>query len=379
MLSDEHKQLHKNVLRRQSDPVGSTDLGWGAVGGQHVGQVVCVGEKGRITVRQNTQSGTQSYVLGSFAIEESVASLVERLVMETVGATPGTPPAFPYQTLEHVVNYARSGHVDPPEIIAGLGTLLLMTDGPHLHVRRILERYADLCSNGATSLDALYTVAVEEEPRIKRHAESLVQVIEEIVKMHESRGMSDRAAQLLAQQYQRALSHRTKDALFELAPWLQGHPPSQETLFAHFHRLYELFPPCDFIIDEPDPHGGSPKRTLVAFGKPLVDEAGFDRSQYLRSFQAEIEHMRFHEIRSEFLPTGLTQKKCPYFEVCTHPFKTTEAEVCEKHPWKHVNKLEDACWYSSGVAATLGLVTIRRKDPTDTTNDSDSPLNFLAI
>jgi hypothetical protein len=302
----------------------------------------------------------EQFRLGIHAIEESVAFLLELCVRRTIGVPDERTPEFPYRVLERIVAFIRGSDDDPPAAIAGLGTLLLMTKAPARSIRPIIGRYAEQRAAGKEPFSALQAVVTEERPRIEAHLKSALAIVDGIEEMHAGRGMSERAASYLCDQYRRAFARRVQDPLFDLGPLLSG-TIDEPALLDHLRGLYRDFPPCDFLIEEQNETTGQVERTLVTAQPPGQDAKGFEPSQYLRSFQAQQEYVLAHLGPKGFRPSSDVRRRCPYFDACDHTIRTEAEARCASAPWEHVQREGPGCWYSSGVWATLGLVEVHRR------------------
>ena len=361
-LRDEHKELTTKTAQRRALLQGKPGPE-GRLGSDEItGRVLAVQADGTITVEIEKHGhripGSQQFRLGSHAIDESIAHLVEGIVRRTIGIHEERTPEFPYRVLERVVAYFCGSETEPPAVVAGLGTLLLMTDGPGHYLHRIVGAYAKHRSNGLEPFVALRAVAVSELPSIKTHVQRVGEIVDEIDKMHLRRGTSERAIAYLCAQYRRSFARRVTDPLFDIAPLLVD-TLDQTALLNHFKSLYKEFPPCDFVIEEPD-ESGAAVRTLVSAQPADLDEKGLDISQYLRSFQAQQEFMLAHLRSDGFCPSASVRLKCPYFETCEHPLRSADMEVCKSAPWEHTRRDAPGCWFTNGVWATLGEGDFRR-------------------
>ncbi len=91
--------------------------------------------------------------LGSCAIEESVAAIVEHEVADALGIPPDPLPEFPYRVVQRVVEYAV-GHSVARRIQAALGTLSLMSVHPGPALLRVTQSYRAALDSGLDSAKA---------------------------------------------------------------------------------------------------------------------------------------------------------------------------------------------------------------------------------
>jgi hypothetical protein len=363
--------------------------------GQPVESRVCSVDGPRVEVevsKRGTVVGAQSFVLGTVVIEESVAWLVESLIAQTpesatnaavamvvaasdasagdvegggpLGATDFAEvqdvpvpeaPEFPYRVLERLAEYIVGGPV-PPSIIAGLGTLALLTDRPGSHLERILRMFAAALNRGYSALAALRAVVDCQRAAIQAFVDGTDSVLAEIETMHHGRGLSEKAARDRVAEYRRALRRRARAPLFDIEIFLtpsDGCDP--DGLRAHLGVLFEDFPPCDILVRDPE----GVDEMLTAGLK--TDKHGLQSSQYARSFEAQRHFMRAHlsVVEGEFVPSMGRVASCPFASSCTHPLKVRDGALCENAPWRQIHSPgagAAGCWYTNGVNATMGTV-----------------------
>jgi hypothetical protein len=307
---------------------------------------------------------TQEFKLGSIAIEESVAFLVEQQVCSAIALSALVSPSkFPYRVVEEVFRYIVKEKPSTLFIPASLGTLALLLTHPGPALVQILERYRDLRGKGLGELEALEATIKLCKISIENTIEGLINDdLPAIEAMHAGRGLLEGASKFIGKTCNDALKLRLKDPLFDLRRlWPTA---SQQVVEGHLQR----FPSCDIVqlfgVEE-SPCGG-----LHSFLSDDVDEFNFTPSTYLRSLQAQQDFLFAHcDLDSaQFLPSSDVTSQCPFFDVCDLPHRKEKEGVCGSEPWRAYFGESEGCWYSTGVSSMLGPVRIRSRanddDPT---------------
>lgn len=303
--------------------------------------------------------GAASYELGTAAIEESVAWLVEAETAALFRADMHPPPEFPYRTLERLAEFVLGRKLEGP-VLAGIGTLSLLWEDPGKRLVPLLQAFRSLAEQegdlaGLRKLAACHVAQVEAF-RIQVRSE-----LDNLLKMQEGRGLSERAMAHYAATIDSALERRTRDPLFDLAPFLDETDESGRK--DRLSALVGELPPCDVEMLLKDENGAlAPK--LVTFDPRADPVSGLGLSQHLRAFQAQVHHAWAHTRTGTPVDSRtLRSAPCPYLASCSHPLRTEQPSICEASPWLHARASVDLCWYAAGVAASLGTVEIRVSTP----------------
>lgn len=299
------------------------------------------------------------FALGSLAIEESVAALVESFVD---GRSPDdtSAPEFPYRVLERV-HAARVGADSTPLTIASLGTLALLCKHPGAALLPVLDAYARERREGRTEAQAV-AAAVAATGALREDAlrPALAHDIEDIVERHRGRGLVEHGVRHITSTMRRGLNLRRTQPLFEIE-WLQRYGPE-----GGLEALRQHFPPCD-VLQEREPAPGIEPRDLLVSLTPSgdIDGKGHTTTDCLRAAQSQTHFVDAH-YRPDPSPTFArsveASAECPYFHACVLPFRTKSPDVCKESPWEHFQPGPgDVCWYGSGVSSTLARVTVTRR------------------
>ncbi len=297
-----------------------------------------------------------SFRLGSLAIEESVAFLVEEQIrLDLPHLPPSPPPAFPYRVVERVLE-----HIVGPvhtSVAAALGTLSLLSTHPGLALITLARGYSAALSAGATPEAALQAVQADHAPGMLTTIGGILDSdLDELVQMHEGRGLMEGALKHAAATLRRALEHRRLDPLFDLRFLFPN--PNANGLVAH----QALFPPCDLLQERPGDEDDIERDAIHSFDPTPPDENGHRPTNFTRSLQAQQDYLSSHLDYStgRIISSANALSKCPYFTACNLPLRTNSPEVCASRPWEAYQPQGSACWYSTAVAATLGKVAIQK-------------------
>ena len=294
--------------------------------------------------------------LGSLAIEESVAFLVEEQVRNINPSIPfEAPPIFPYRVVERTLEYILARSVDP-FIAAALGTLALLTTHPGPGLIQLANAYRTELLSGKDSDDALNSI-------VQVHRQSLTPVIELILnqdipslqRMHVGRGLMEGAFGHVGSTLRQALGRRLLDPLFDVRPLF---PVATVNAITNLQRG---FPSCDAVQERYAKPTVFPRDRLFAFDPAGEDANGNLPSVYTRSLQAQQDFV-FSHLKSDgaFRPSSQCESRCPYYHSCHLPLRKSQPVVCGKAPWLAHGYPDGACWYASGVAATMGPVRIQQ-------------------
>lgn len=300
-------------------------------------------------------NGPEQFRLGTLAIEESTAYLVE-LHFATLLGSQTEAPEFPYRVLERIVEHRLRERL-PPLFVACLGTLALLGASPYREFFRVLGIFAQALSQTTEHATALEITVTDARSRLSSLVDQALPALEEIVKINEKRGMSDAAVQHIVSERRRALEARLSDPIFEIRPLLNDQ--SLESAMRHLTNLMSEYVPCDLSL-RADPITGEPAR-IVTFQYPRVDELGFELSQYIRSYDAQQKYVLAHLNGDVFVSSDKVEKPgCAFVDSCVHPLKSENENQCRQYPWLHIHSKLPGCWYTSGVLATMGTVKIKK-------------------
>jgi hypothetical protein len=304
--------------------------------------------------------GPATYMLGTVAIEESIAWLVEREASAMFSASVPPPPEFPYRTLERLAEHVLDRQLEGP-VLAGLGTLSLLSNAPGERLVPLLRAFGRIAAREG-DLAALRQLAAGLHPLIRAFREKTRVELSNLVEMHRGRGLSERAMVHYAKTIDRALELRCEDPLFDLAPFL-GQEMDSDTRRGRLTQLIAELPPCDVEMPLKDETGGV-VRSMVTFDPQPDPVSGLALSQHLRAFQAQLHHVVAHlRTGTPVASSSVPPTHCPFLASCTHPLQKIHPEICKANPWMHVNSPEPLCWYASGISASLGTVKIRASAP----------------
>jgi len=296
----------------------------------------------------------ETFILGTLAIEESVAFEVEGLVCGAFGVQMPDAPEFPYRVLSRLLQFYVGDEV-PPNIVAGLGTLALLAEHPEEAVSVLAQQYRTAQNRYSDSVRALrYAVDSVRVPfgRRVRWSSSNLQAIQE---MHVGRGLSEKASRYVTSVYQKALERRACAPLFDIECFLSN----DQTVEQHLESLFDDYPPCDFLVKRPDG-----EVDILSTEPDQPDEYGLALPQYMRAFDAQRAFMRAHLLQSgEFAASQLNTESCPFVGGCGHPLFKQDEVLCRTKPWRHIHSSTadaEGCWYTCGVQATRGLVKLTK-------------------
>ena len=268
-------------------------------------------------------------------------------------------PEFPYKVLPRVFDFIVGRPDDPPIIVAALGTLSLLFPDPGYYLPFLLQYYSDARNNAKAPYEALDTVIDKVYENLKKTVQLVLNVdLPSIEQMHEGRGLSESGVSWLGKAYRLALNYRLKDPFFELASFKLAKPDPNQ-MFA----LMKVFPPCDAIQEREERDGVFPRDQLASFHEGVQDDQGHTSSDTLRTFQAQQTYVMSHcdTNTAQFLPSSQAVCSCPYYHACHLEWRVKQADICRTAPWRHYSLgAKESCWYTNGVAATMGTVKIKK-------------------
>ena len=302
-------------------------------------------------------SAAGEMALGSFAIEESVAFLIEEQIRhEVAGTTYEAPPEFPYRVVERVYEYVVGASAPSAHYPAALGTLALLATHPGPALMTFTRMFKKAVVAGESEEAALKKVVAACLPTIQKTIDSvLASDLPELVEMHSGRGLLEGALNHMSGLYRSALERRRKEPLFDL-DWV-----FPRAMAGGMQAHQTTFPPCD-VLQERNDQGDFPRDALYSFDPPPPDEVGHRPTDYTRSFQAQQEFLYAHVdfTSGAFIDSASADSRCPFFSACQLQFRADNPEICGERPWESYGGAGHGCWYSTAVAASLGPVQIKK-------------------
>lgn len=152
----------------------------------------------------STRKGT--FFLGTAAIEESIAIIVE----EHITKTKANVPVFPYRILDRLFKrYVKS--VEEPMTIAMLGTISLMSSKPAVDIVFFIDEFSKLRKSGVNSEDALQKIVELVREENLETIDIVLGDLDELVEMHEGRGLLEQALIWLRRTFTQAFELRKQD------------------------------------------------------------------------------------------------------------------------------------------------------------------------
>lgn len=294
-----------------------------------------------VTLERRADGARRSLTMGAHVIKEGVAHLVERQYADLIEAPRPESPEFPYALLDRVVEFVTGRSTTPDAIVAGIGTLSLLTNAPALATVDLARRYQALRDAGASDLDALHQAGEEiAVPDLRAAAPAIRAEMESLRAVHAGRGMLEHAVALLAEECLRALDMRLDDPLFDLRPLLAPAADPAKDLFALVLRL----PPPIMRFDG----------AFHAFRPQVPDHHGHGDAQYWMALHAQQAFMMMHAGLSGFRPSDVVEAPCPFADGCDHSTRSRHPQNCTAKPWKNYVEADEGCWFTEGVAATIG-------------------------
>lgn len=300
-------------------------------------------------------------LFGSTCIEEGIAYEVDRMV---AGGGAGSPagdnaPMFPYFVLRELARFRSTVDIHRIDLIA-LATLATLTTDPAGNFLDLLDDFGTRRTAGETVQQALDGIWQDVRP----HYQQVFDVIAahdlpSIVTMYQGRGLLQHAAEYIAENCLAVLRRRLADPFFDIRPFTRDRldRPSLESLFR------EVLP-CDTIQSFPGGEHAVARDLLVTFGVPSDrwTHLGYRPSDFLRTMECQVNYLFCHLGDDQFLPSAVVESRCPYYTVCTLPFRRDHSNVCRESPWlSYLPGERFHCWYGTAVASTLGVTVIRSR------------------
>lgn len=298
---------------------------------------------------------TSELLLGTAAIEESVAYLVEERVRSSVGESPeDPPPPLPYLLVQRLLEYVL-GHAPDDWVPAALGTLSLLAPHPGKALLFAARAFAVESKRGTPDDEAVEIVCKAFKNQIY-HAVSHIERFDlpELVTMHHGRGYMEHALKHIGRTFSTGLHHRLEDPLFD------ARAVFRPTDVWNLEDLERAYPPCDVLQERAD-DAVSPRDIIYSLGPEIEDDSGLTASEVTRVFQAQQDYVYAHLRDEEFVESAETSSRCPYFDACSLEHRATHEDDCRNAPWRAYEPGETGCFYSVAVAGTIGLVEINKK------------------
>lgn len=163
-----------------------------------------------------------------------------------------------------------------------------------------------------------------------------------IVRIHQGRVASAKAIEYLCGEKTRGLQRRLKDPIFDTRCFLEEDPSAQIAQLVALMR--DAFVPCGMSFDG----------RVFTFHPLPRNEVELDLPQFQHAFQAQQEFMMMHLSADRFVASEAVKCRCPFYSKCKHPDRTAHEENCRTAPWRNYSVSDTRCWFTLGVAATVG-------------------------
>lgn len=296
--------------------------------------------------------------LGSLAIEESIAYMVEEQVRMAIGlAEEDPPPVFPYFVLTEVVNHLAPSLDISPLSIAGMGTLSLLMTHPGSALVSIIRKYVSSRRKGMDDNEALHHTADSCHRSLTESIQDILQYdLPSVLAMHEGRGLVAPAAEHLGGMFRDGLNARAKDPFFDLR---RVFPVVQLDLL---DSMMLAIPSCDVLQERDGDFDEFRRDGLFSLYELKSETSDVSASEAIRSFQAQQSYLVAHLDQETFevLPSTEANAACPFYTACKLDQREQDPGTCRHEPWQAYSGDTSQCWYSAAVAATLGPVLIQK-------------------
>lgn len=301
-------------------------------------------------------NATVSVRAGTFLLYEGLAFALESWVSDadqSQAAGLGPPPFYPYEVLQEVA----SGYgVQHRFVFAAMATLALNTGSPWPTLLDLFERYRVAAPDPAQ----IHAYIAGEATRLKPERDGLIHVLLDddlpaLREMFSRRGAVEVGMASLIDDANALLRRRLNEPLFEMAPFTRN-----ALDLSRLRSLLLRHPPCDVLQRHPGHPDAVARDELFSF-RPHDPNATVSYSEGVRAVEGQMWNMMAHVGGGSILLTSALQyrRACPFFEACTLRRRQDHEEVCKDRPWSHYER-EPArtCWYSAGVAGTIGEVNV---------------------
>lgn len=304
----------------------------------------------------NLRTGT--FDLGSIAIEESVACMIdEESQRQVFGEVRDVLPAFPYRTVETILDKISCGRKFSSKFYpAALGTMALLTFHPGVSLIRLGYEFEAMRKTGVSEDAALNSLIVAMMEKLRRTINGfLSNDLADIIRMHEGRGLLAGAVKYICGVFRRGFARRYNDPLFDVRSVFYPSTEQNST------RLTGEFPPCDILQEQPDFHV-IPRDRMYCLDPTLPDADGFSPTDFTRVLQAQQHFVSAHLNQADgaFVASSSARSPCPTYSACPLDFRRTNGIICRNMPWKAYKDSETGCWYNVATLGAVGLVNINR-------------------
>ena len=283
--------------------------------------------------------------VGNIAIEESLAYNIEKCIYPDADA-----PFFPYYNCNLLFDHYLDDYSNLT--LLKVLTIALLSSNPAKSLIQILQ---DLSENDHE--DYLKTIVKKTRDNYINKSDLIIADIDNLLTVYKDRGMPYYAIKYLKDLVIKAIALRKVDPLFELKPFEDNAFSKSELM-----KLFRAIPPCDVIQEFEGNNHELEKDSIFTFNfeKPSWNESKYQVSEFLRSLHCQFEYILNHLDlpKSAFCKSEEIKYdcECPYFTTCNLKSRIDEPEICKNEPWAHFHKQEKKCWYSSGVAGSLGTI-----------------------
>ena len=152
--------------------------------------------------------------LGSIAVEESVAAIVDAHVAAGLSRPWDPLPVFPYRVVELVVDhYAKSAQ--PPFVHAVLGTFALLSTHPGPTLCLLARTYAEERSHGRSQEEVIETLTASSQMGMRRVSDLIVtSELSDIERVNSERGHVEDGIRHYTSAVRKGIAERLTNPLF---------------------------------------------------------------------------------------------------------------------------------------------------------------------
>jgi len=303
----------------------------------------------------NGRTNKETMHLGSWAIEESIAYIVSKQIyaLDKRQSDDLELPVFPYRVVEKLFDYILGPREQQWMVDSALATMALLTTHPGVDILQLAEAYKTEIKSESPP-EALRKVKAKH----KGSMSSIVKTVQNkelpsLRRMHKGRGYSEGAINYIADVFSKAFNLRMSNPLFDIETVLPN--VRMNALLA----MQKAYPPCDVLQRNSEHDDSLPRDTIFSFSPSVKGILG--PSDYIRSLHAQQDYMFAHlNMDGSFKKSSQCQPHmCPYYFCCTLDPRRNESKICLTSPWLAYDPTgNESCWYTNGVAATLGNVNI---------------------
>lgn len=294
---------------------------------------------------------------GTILLFEGLAYEIESWVSDVAGNAAGAASFFPYGVLREV---ALGFGVQHRLAFVAMGILASNSRFPWPTLLAMFEAYR-LRAPAPTEVHAFLREMADDH---KGERDGLIDVLlgEELpglIDMFRERGAVEAGMQFVVGDMANMLKRRKTEPVFELQPF-----SSNKLDFDRLKLLLASCPPCDVMQCKPGPWDVIGRDHLLTFQPESRVFGGMTYSQGVRALEAQLSNMMAHIRRDSIVVTSQLQGHrkqtcCPFFAACPLQRRQDKEAQCADEPWLHFRDDPGlACWYSSGIAGTLGTVQV---------------------